>query len=115
METFAHNSTTSTKPQEMPNYLDMEMLRLALELKQGSRSYDQAAKDAELRVPGFNPHTLYNAVRGAVPSLNNYIKLCMWLGVTLDKFIYPEYLPLLGVDPARITNHKVTPILLDEG
>lgn len=105
----------SPRQQELSTYIDMGMLKLALELKRGSRSYEQTAKDAEPRVPGIHLSTLYNAERGIVPSLNSYIKLCMWLGVTLDKFIHPDILPLLGVDPARIANHKVTPIRIDEG
>lgn len=111
METSANTPQNhSSKAQ----YVDMGMLRLALELKRGSRSFEQATKDAETRVPGINFSAIYNAERGIVPSLNNYIKLCMWLGVTLDKFVYPEYLPMLGVDPARIANHKATPVLIDE-
>lgn len=109
METSANNPHSSKA-----QYVDMGMLRLALELKRGSRSFEQATKDAETRVPGINFSAIYNAERGIVPSLNNYIKLCMWLGVTLDKFVYPEYLPMLGVDPARIANHKTTPVLIDE-
>lgn len=126
METPAHNSpsscqTTIKSGQHSPKqkavapYLDMGMLKLALELKRGSRSYEQAAKDAGIRVPDIHFSTIYNVEKGMVPSLNSYIKICMWLGVTLDKFIYPEFLPLLGVDPDRIANHKATPILLDEG
>ncbi|MCE7934811.1 MAG: XRE family transcriptional regulator [Chlorobi bacterium CHB2] len=122
MDTSAYTAEPSiprrhktTKQHGSDLYVDMGLLKLALELKRGSRSYQQAAKDAESRVPNIHTSTIYNAENGIVPSLNNYIKLCMWLGVTLDKFVRPELHPLLGVDSARVSSNKVTPMLIDEG